>query len=173
MKLWEMFALAGLLLVAAISSGCAESSAAGDAADIDGSKFMLAEEPADVMCVMDVREQMPIAGEVSVLGRIGGIQNPWTTGEASFVMSDPSLIAVAEDDHECGDNCPYCKEKKKEQISSMAFVQIVDEDGHVVPLDAQKLLPLSADQMVVVRGKVGLNRGGHLVIAARGIYVRQ
>ena len=171
-----LLALCCLTLCCAVSlPGCAESSASVDGlhSGAAAGRFILAEEPSDVQCVIDVREQMPVEGEVAVLGRIGGVKNPWTAGEASFIISDPSLITVDDDDHECGDNCPFCAKKRAEQVSAMAFVQIVDDNGKVVRVDAQKLLGLKAEQMIVAHGAASLNRAGHLVIAARAIYVRE
>ena len=158
-----------------LCSGCAESSAAIDSSDaiVDGSSFVLANEPDGVMCVCDVRDQLPSDEPIAILGRIGGMENPWTEGEASFVMSDPSLISVGEEDHECGDNCPYCAKKKKEQMQSMAFVQFVDDQGHVVRTDARKLLGVTDDQMIIVYGQASLNRTGHIVVAAKGLYIRE
>ena len=142
-------------------------------ANLDGSTFILSAEPDGVMCVCDVRSALPSDEPIAILGRIGGMENPWTEGEASFVMSDPSLISLAEDDHECGDNCPYCAKKKKEQMHSMAFVQFVDDEGNVIRTDARKLLGVTDDQMIIVHGTASLNRTGHIVVAAKGLYIRE
>ena len=175
MKNLDFVALFALLGSLSLYCGCSESSAAIDASDVsmDGSRFVLTQEPEGVMCVCDVRDTLPSHKPIAILGRIGGLENPWTEGEASFVMSDPSLISLAEDDHECGDNCPYCAKKQKEQMHSMAFVQFVDEEGHVVRTDARKLLGVSEDQMIIVHGMASLNRTGHIVVAAKGLYIRE
>jgi len=179
MKRYGFAASAMGLLLLFCTAGCLESSTARDRAhtdaeaEPDGGKFLLVEEPGGVMCVSNVRDALPSDQDVAVLGRIGGIDDPWTPGEASFVMSDPALISLGEDDHECGDDCPYCAKKQKEQMKSMAFVQIVDEEGRVLRTDARKLLGIQEDQMIVVRGRASLNRSGHIVIAATGLYVRE
>ena len=175
MKKLELPSLLVLIACLSFCSGCAESSASIDSAasDVDGGNFLLVDEPDGVMCVCDVRDALPSDETIAILGRIGGIDNPWTEGEASFVISDPSLISLAEDDHECGDNCPYCAKKKSEQMQSMAFVQFVDEQGHVIRADARKLLGVAADQMIVVQGTASLNRTGHIVVAATGLYIRE
>ena len=175
MKYIELASLFVIVACFSFCSGCAETSAAIDesAEGIDGSRFVMTEEPAGVMCVCDVRDVLPSDEPIAILGRIGGLENPWTEGEASFVMSDPSVISLAEDDHECGDNCPYCAKKQKEQMQSMAFVQFVDDAGHVIRTDARKLLGLSEDQMIIVYGKASLNRTGHIVVAANGLYIRE
>lgn len=179
MNRYDTLAATALLWGTLAIAGCGESSSSasvelqqGGGHAVDGSRYRLDQEPDDVLCVLDVREQISAGGEVAVLGRVGGMKNPFTNGEASFVITDPS-VAVAGDDHECGDNCPYCAKKKKDQISSMAFVRIVDENGQVVPADVRQLLGVEQDQMVVVRGQAKVNRAGHLVISASGVHVRQ
>ena len=174
MKQLHLLAILGILAGTPFTSGCTESSASVDGeGEINGTRFILAEEPVGVMCVGDVRDLLPTSEPIAILGRIGGIENPWTEGEASFVISDPALISLAEDDHECGDNCPYCAKKQSEQMQSMAFVQFVDDNGHVLRTDARKLLGVAEDQMIVVRGTASLNRTGHIVVAATGLYVRE
>ena len=173
MRYFDAVCLSACLLMTAPLCGCAESTAAVEEESIDGTQFLLAEEPGDVMCVCAVRDILPNEQPVAILGRIGGIENPWTEGEASFVMSDPSLELISDGDHQCGDNCPYCAKKQSDRLNSMAFVQIVDDQGHVIRTDARRLLGVAEDQMVVILGRVSLNRTGHMVVAANGLYVRE
>ena len=108
------------------------------------------------MCVCDLRDALPVADKVAVLGRIGGIENPWTEGEASFVMSDPSLISLTEEDHECGDNCPYCAKKKQQQMDSMAFVQIVGPEGRLFVGRHDKSASLDRFGTLAERNRIGM-----------------
>lgn len=163
----------GLLLLAALG-GCAKLSSAVDAQGArEADHYRLSQEPGDAVSVCDLRGALPTDAEVTVLGRIGGIENPWTEGEASFVISDPTFVSAIDTKHECGDECPYCAKESQAQLDSMAFVQMVDEQGRVVRTDARELLGVAEDQVIVVRGTASLNRGGHIVIAARGLYVRE
>lgn len=166
----------GLLVVAAAVAGCGKADAGSQ---IDTSttraKFVLADEPEGAMGVLDVRDAMPRSGEMVIVGRIGGPPNPWTDGQATFVMADASLALESDGKHDCDDpGCAFCKKSaSKTEQKMLAIVQFVGEDGKVVPVDAQKLFDVSANDMVVVRGKAGIGEDGWLVVAANGLYVRR
>src|SRR5262245_41196416 len=57
-------------------------------------KFLLEREPESVALVQDVRERVETSKEgdqVLILGKIGGVDNPWSKGRAGFVMIDPAV----------------------------------------------------------------------------------
>lgn len=138
-----------------------------------GKRFLLAEEPADAVGIIDYREAKEAAAEVSLVGRIGGGNPTWSSESASFLLSDPAQQFEAENTHVCkDDNCPFCKGKKGED-RSQAIVMLTDAEGRVPPVDARKLLPLEEGQMVVVSGNAEVNELGQLIVHARGIYVRR
>jgi hypothetical protein len=139
-----------------------------------GQKFLLGEEPAGAMGIIDYRES-PAAAEtadVTLVGKIGGGKLTWSSQSASFLLSDPAH-EIAAGDHEChSDNCPFCKGKQSAD-QSQAIVMLTGDDGNVPPIDARKLLPLEEGQMVVVSGRAEVNAVGQLVVHARGLYVRR
>jgi hypothetical protein len=164
-------ALALLLLLAAILAGCGQST---DPAVLEQrAKFLLQTEPAEVKSVLDLREETKDAGNVAVVGRIGGLENPFQKDRASFVIIDPSVLTG--DGHVCDEpDCPHCaKIKKQKELKATAVVEFLDEQGQPVRIDAQKLFGLQAGQTVVVRGRAKLNDLNNLVISADGLYVRQ
>src|SRR5688500_1528406 len=72
-------------------------------------RYLLSEEPSGAVGVLDVREAESLPELVTLVGKIGGTTSPWSPGQASFVITDPSAAAEGHDD--CGDDCPFCKHK--------------------------------------------------------------
>ena len=58
-------------------------------------------------------------------------------------------------------------------MDASAFVQVVDQSGTVVAVDARKLLALQEGQLVVVQGTGMIDELGNLVVNASGVYSRQ
>jgi hypothetical protein len=88
------------------------------------------------------------------------------------MLLDASMVIVAEgtdgeDGEICMDDC--CA---SERADSTTLVKVVDESGKVLAVDARKLLGVSADDMVVVRGSVRKDDAGNFVVLARGVHVR-
>ena len=166
----------------AAAAGCSANNPATETPRVEypelGKQFVLNEEPAGVIGILDYREaagEAPAApaGEVALLGRIGGGDPTWSSQSASFLVCDPSHAFAAGSQHVCtSDNCPFCKGKQGED-HSQAIVMLTGEDDRVPPHDARKLLPLAEGQMVVVRGRPEINALGQLIVHARGIYVRR
>lgn len=161
-----------------LAAGCTQESppaatATGSTAPtIDGSKYLLNEEPAEVATVIEAREQSEDGADVVLVGRIGGSANPWIDGRAAFSIVDPSLKACSDIP---GDECPkpwdYCCETHKLPTST-ALVKFVDEDGRSLQSDARELLSLKELQTVVVRGKAKRDDAGNLTVLASGLFVR-
>ena len=137
-------------------------------------KYLLADEPEGVQGIVAVREEIQ-EGETYVLfGRVGGIDDPWSPGKAAFVIADPvALMELDADGHDCKDGCAFCKHKKGHPSKHLAMVRVVDDAGNVVRIDARKLLELDVDDMVVVRGKVSIDKLGNMIVNADGVHVRR
>jgi hypothetical protein len=112
--------------------------------------------------------------EVVFIARVGGGEiEAWDPYQAVFLVRDLSLEqnnSHAHSGHD--DNCKFCQEEKKRAIEAMAQVQIVDENGAVVPSDARQLLGLRENQVIVARGTATLDAQGTLVVSARQIFIR-
>jgi hypothetical protein len=164
-RLEKMGVLLSLCLLAA-GCGRLESEMAAARA-----QFLLAEEPADAQGVLDLRET-GTTGDVVVVGCIGGVAEPWSKGQALFVISDPT--AGGDDGHICTDDgCPFCAKKKLAENEAIAVVQFVDAQGRVLPLDARALFDLQVQQTVVVRGHARFDELGSLILSANGLYIRR
>ena len=133
-------------------------------------RYLLREEPSGAVGVLDVREADSLPEQVILVGKIGGTASPWSPGQASFVITDPS--AAAEGHDHCGDDCPFCKHKTDGK-DAMALVQFKDQAGNILPIDARELFELEDADTVVVRGKPEINDLGLMVVAADAIYLRR
>lgn len=165
----------GLAIATVVVAGCGESSPKAIApavAAIDGSRFLLASEPAGAMPVIAARKAAVDGEDVVLVGRIGGSEDPWIEGRAAFSIVDASLKACSDVP---GDTCPkpwdYCCEIGK-LPTSKALVKVVDANGKLIAEDARGLLSLKELQTVVVRGKAERDDAGNLTVLASGIFVR-
>jgi hypothetical protein len=137
-----------------------------------GRQFVLAEEPSEILGIVDYHEAETKPAEVSLIGRIGFKNLKWSSQSAMFLLVDPAEVLEG-GAHVCHDeNCPFCKGKKGAN-QSQAIVMLVGEDGQVPPIDARKLLPLEEGQTAVVSGRAEIDEAGQLVLHARGVYVRR
>ena len=97
-------------------AGCGQESAMTPASPgsnstvaVDGSKYLLSDEPDDAEQVIKAREVAEDEQDIVIVGRIGGDKNPWIDGRAAFYIVDTSLKSCTEVG---SDNCPtpwdYC-----------------------------------------------------------------
>jgi hypothetical protein len=139
-------------------------------------KFLLAAEPEGAVGVVEARQNATDQPQPMVLvGRVGaGGEGMWDPKRAAFVVADPAAtaeeLAHAHADHH--DNCPFCKKKGQSPPQLTALVQLLNEAGDVIPVDARKLLALKERQLVVVRGTGQIDALGNLIVTADGIYTR-
>ncbi|MCO6046508.1 hypothetical protein NG895_21625 [Aeoliella sp. ICT_H6.2] len=142
------------------------------AANVDGSRYMLSEEPDGAVGVIAARESAEDGKPIVLVGRIGGASNPWIDGRAAFMLIDPSVTVVAdgtkmEDGEVCMDDC--CA---GERAGCTTLVKFVDDQGQVVPVDSRKLLGVNEADMVVVEGTAKKDAQGNFSMLATGLFVR-
>lgn len=140
---------------------------------VDGSKYVLAEEPDGAMGVIETRKTAANGDPVIVVGRIGGAKDPWIEGRAAFMLLDASMVVVAEGTESnegeiCMDECCAI-----ERAGSTTLVKIIDDDGKILGVDARQLLGVQADDMVVVSGKASKDDMGNFVVLASGVHIRR
>ena len=141
---------------------------------VDGSKYLLIDEPEGAIGVIAARETANDGEPIVVVGRIGGSANPWIEGRAAFMLLDASMLLVANgtesaaEGEVCLDDC--CAAERAECTT---LVKLVDADGKVLAADARQLFGVAADDMVVVRGKANKDESGNFVVLADGIHVRR
>ena len=168
------FLLMPCALAALLAAGCSGNSAGGPELAALGAPFVLSEEPADALGVLDAREAVGTESEIVLVGQIPASPDPWTKGKALFLVADPAALATEEDPaHACGDGCPFCAKKQEDQTTGLAVVQFVDSSGQVLQHDARQLFGVESNQMVVVRGKAVIDELGTLIVSANGLYIRR
>jgi hypothetical protein len=159
-------------------SGCGDATDAGSISgttsnSIDGSRFLLSEEPDDAIGVIEARESAVHGGQITVVGRIGGTTTPWVNGRAAFMLLDASMVMVAEgtDSGEgeicTGDCCAA------ERAHATMLVKILDENGRVLAADSRQLLGLAENDMVVVRGKATKDKSGNVAVVGDAVFIRR
>jgi hypothetical protein len=134
--------------------------------------YILNEEPSGAAEVLAVRENAKDDDDVTVVGRIGGRENPWIKGTAAFSIVDTTLKPCNEI---ASDTCPtpwdYCCEP--DLAKATLLVTILDEKtGQTLKQDARDVLNLSELQTVVLQGKARRDKKGNVTIAASKIFVR-
>ena len=77
-------------------------------------------------------------------------------------------------DHGDGDHseCAFCQAKEKD-TGAMALIQIVDEQGQLINMDARELLGVQEGKVVVAQGSGSIDEDGTLVFAASRIFLRK
>ena len=167
-----------LLLGVVVLVGCTSSNATGvsDA----GKKVLLDAEPADATNVIDMKSGIRVGsiamdGTAVICGKVLSGQD-WEPTQAAFVIRD--LVRDSEaagHDHAHGDDseCAFCQANKKKDVESLAMVQIVDDAGAVLEMDARKLLGLSENDVVVAQGMGELADDGTLVFSAKKVFIRK
>lgn len=170
----NFLALVGVLF----ALGCSGTSEAPDAAArriaaVDGSKYLLAEEPEDALGVIDARESAEDGAPITVVGRIGGSANPWVEGRAAFMLLDASMLVVAEGEEGAADELCLGDCCADQRAGCTTLVKVVDAEGRVLPADSRQLFGLAESDAVVVVGKAQKDQNGNVVVLASGVYVRR
>ena len=158
------------------------------------SRLELQEPPQKAATVVPLLKQMQslpaIDGrremkEVTLVGQIGGMPNPWKEthpdfpwykNQATFFLLDTKLasqFAHHAKHHGGSHDCAFCQNLAAKNAHAVAVVNLVDEDGKILKADARDLMGLQEKQTVVVRGRAELLGGQMLVIHADGIHVRR
>ena len=183
---WLVAILAGWPVLAA-------NAASPDVA-VHRSRLELTASPRDPVQVLDVLKELkkrppqaksaPLE-DVTVVGQLGGMPNPWRdthpdfpwfAGQASFFLLDGKVAVQFANHakHHGGDhNCAFCQRLAEKSAHAVAVVNLVGDDGNIVPIDSRELFPLREGQSVVVRGRAELLGGTMLVIHAEGLHVRR
>ncbi len=166
-----------VIMFAALTAGCGQPAAtpspqATSPTSVTGTAhadLFLHEQPADAKPVAEVLESAKDGVDVTILGRIGGAQNPWVDGRAAFTIVDPKLDPCGADEG-CPTPWDYCC--STDQLpGNRAMIKFVDAAGDTVEQDARQLLGVKELQTVVVKGKAKRDATGNLTVLASAVYV--
>lgn len=134
----------------------------GESSTISAARLMVLEKKASGEPV-----ELVITGNIDANGH-----DPWETDQSAFAVTDASdeFVRVAKaHNHDDGD-CPFCKHKS-DPNQFMAVVQVVDDQGKVLPRSAKGLLGLKTKQTIVIQGQGTLNEQDMLVVVPKAIYL--
>ncbi len=171
--------MSGFIMItfAALTAGCGQTA---DAPSTQATKptsvtatasaeLLLTEQPANAKPVAEVLESAKDGVDVTILGRIGGAQNPWVEGRAAFTIVDPKLDPCGEDEG-CPTPWDYCC--STDQLpDNRAMIKFVDAAGDTLEQDARQLLGVKELQTVVVKGKAKRDETGNLTVLASAVFV--
>ncbi len=162
------------LLLAAVLSGCGDSSLPGTDAASDSSPpaalWLLAETPQDAIPVAQAKRTAREGDRIVVRGRIGGRADPLSHDVAVFVMMDPAVLSCRESGDGCKKPWDYCCETPQTIASNIATVQLIGDTESPMPIDlgAHGFKPL--DEVVVVGTVAPRPSAAVLVIRAEKIH---
>jgi hypothetical protein len=163
------------VLMTVITAGCGQTASndSPQSISVDKTKYLLTEEPEGAVGVIMARKQAKDQDEIVLVGRIGGKKDPWFKDRAAFVMIDASMMLVADGtDATAGEICldDCCASLL---AGCTTLVKVVDENGTVLPINAQSLLDAGENDMIVVRGRVQRKDKDSFSVIANGVYVRR
>jgi hypothetical protein len=153
--------------------GCTESGGSTAVAPPERQKFLAATEPQGATSIAQAKATAAReSGDVVLVGQILDSQfNPFQEGKASFVLSELPDDGHAHKGHDPKD-CPFCKRRAAK--APKAIVQCNDASGKLLPIDAQTLLGVAPDQVIVVRGRGKVDPNLDLfVVEADRIFIRR
>lgn len=154
-------------------AGCGSSEqAARDAgpSSADDAQYLTTQPPENSIAVGDAVDNVQDGERATLVGLIGGSEQPFVDGLAAFTIVDPSVPYCAADEG-CPTPWDYCCQQDQVK-GNIATVKIVDEGGLPVAQDARQLLGLEELAEVVATGTVRRDEEGNLTLDAENVYVK-
>ncbi len=153
----------------------ASSDPAKNSEDIDLTKFILKEEPADAVDIFDLRTTATAGNSVTFKGKVIGANQVFIDGLAVMIMGDPKKLTSC--DLRPGDDCkrPWdvCCDLPKDKKSSILTVQIVDSSGRPVKKGLKGLAGIKELNHLTITGIVDKSSTkDNMLINATGIFVQ-
>lgn len=167
MKKVLSFVVLGLVL-----TGCGQSHDSGGhtAESSLGTQYLADSEPTGALPVGQARESAKDEQAVTLVGTIGGSEQPFVDGLAAFTIVDPKVPYCAPDEG-CPTPWDYCCTQDQVK-TNIATVKVVDDAGKPVSTDARSLLNVKELATVVVQGTAHRDDQGNLTVAASKVFVR-
>jgi len=136
--------------------------------------IFMANRPANVKNLVEVKKNAKVGDQVTFLARIGGRAKPFVEEHAIFVVADPSLEScdlLADEDH-CPVPWDYCCENGTLLRNGMATIRIIGKDGRALGVNAKGAGGLQASKFIIVQSTVSnRNDNGLFIVDADRIWV--
>ena len=147
-----------LMCVGLLTVGCDRDSATSTTNPSEArptsvaSKHLLSDEPSDAIALTEAAESLGSESKsITLIGKIdAGEFSAFQEAEATFMLSELPQDGHGVDDPDHEDNCPFCK--RRAANAPKAIVQIVDDEGNVIPTDARQLLGVQKGDRVIASG---------------------
>lgn len=161
------------LLLAACSPNVEEEVANPSGLESLSSIQVLDAMPTGALSVQAAREQLKPGDKASVMGQIGGVDDPFLSGYAGFILGDTGIEFCDEmgDDH-CSTPWDACCEDPDKLKQLRASVQFLGADGQPLNSSLEGFSGLKGLSRVVVTGIVAeSSTPDNLIINASALYV--
>jgi len=134
--------------------------------------IFVAGEPSGAISVLDARKNAEPGAEITVIGRVAGIMEPFSKDFATLVLADDTVMTC---DRNPGDACetPWdaCCVEPKILAASRLSVQVMGEDGQPVGQSLKGVNGLKELDRLAIKGKVAPGSSAeNLIIEATGIF---
>jgi hypothetical protein len=136
--------------------------------------MVLASAPADARPVLEAKADAQPGQPITLRGRIGGSEHPFTPGRAVFTIVDPSMPACSDNPTDsCNTPWDYCCEDPSDLRRHSATIQLVGPDGQPLKVDIQGLSGLTPLAEVFITGTVRAREGDAVfIVDATGVYAQ-
>ncbi|QDT38528.1 hypothetical protein Pan189_29220 [Stratiformator vulcanicus] len=135
-------------------------------------QLLLEQEPQGAVTIEQARRQVADNPEVTLIVKVGNRNfEDWSAeDQATFYVSE----GYPESDYNIGPDhdpstCPFCRWKWKEE-DSYAVIQVVDQQGEVLPHSAGTVFDLAPGKVVTVTGDGSVDAHGFLVVQLSGLF---
>ncbi len=130
----------------------------------------------DAMAIHLARRQTAAGEPVTINGRVMGRLHPFVDGRAAFVIGDPELLTPCNEKPD--DNCPtpwdVCCDTAEAKREGTATIQIIGDDGRVLPASLHGVNGLVELSTVTITGHVAESSDGDtFIVNASSIHVHQ
>lgn len=158
--------------LAACGKKAAETASGPDSGDPRLEAVFVDEEPAGAVSVIEAREMARPEAEITVIGRVAGLMEPFSKDFATLVLADDTVMTC---ERNPGDSCetPWdaCCVEPKVLAASRLSVQVTGEDGLPVSRTLKGVHGLKELDQLVITGKVSDGSSDeNLIIEATGIF---
>ncbi|MBL9151376.1 MAG: hypothetical protein JNK37_02770 [Verrucomicrobiales bacterium] len=134
--------------------------------------LFVAEEPKGALSVLEARKSGQPGAEITVVGRVAGVMEPFSKDFATLVLADDTVMTC---DRNPGDACetPWdaCCVEPKVLAASRLSVQVMGDGGQPITQTLKGVNGLKELDRLIIQGRVAQgSNADNLIIEATGIF---